>query len=181
MTTTVPTSLTPAPMAAPPLEALLLPTPGGELAVLLTPEDDVVRAAGFCSADVLLARTAPDLAARGAVPAPARGPVADAVAAYGDGQLAALDGVPVDQPGGPFLQAAWLALRAVPAGTTTSYTGLAAAAGRPAAVRAAGSACARNLIAPFVPCHRIVRSDGSLGGYLYGLDVKERLLRHEAR
>ena len=168
-------------VVAPPMEALLLPTPAGELAVLVTPEDGVVRAAGFCSADVLLARTTLDLLARGVRHAPARGPVADAVVAYGDGQLAALDAVPVAQPGGAFLQQAWQSLRAVPAGTTTSYTGLAAAAGRPAAVRAAGSACARNLIAPFVPCHRVVRSDGTLGGYLYGLAVKEQLLRHERR
>ena len=86
-------------VVAPPMEALLLPTPAGELAVLVTPEDGVVRAAGFCSADVLLARTTPDLLARGVRPAPARGPVADAVVAYGDGQLAALDAVPVAQPG----------------------------------------------------------------------------------
>lgn len=168
-------------LQTPALEVLRLPTPAGALAVLLTPEDGVVRAAGFCDPSQLLARLSPVLSARGAVSVPPSGPVADAVAGYGDGELAALDAVPVDQPGGPFLQRAWQALRTVRAGTTTSYTGLAEAAGRPAAVRAAGSACARNLIAPFVPCHRVTRRDGSLGGYLYGLDVKQRLLQHEAR
>lgn len=163
------------------LKVLRLRTPVGRIAVILTPENDVVQAAGFCTPDVLLARLPPGLSTRGAVAAPARGPVADAVAAYSDGDLNALGAVPVDQPGGPFLQRAWQALRTVPAGTTISYTGLATAAGRPAAVRAAGSACARNLIACFVPCHRVLRSDGSLGGYLYGLDAKERLLHHEAR
>ncbi|SDQ78273.1 methylated-DNA--[protein]-cysteine S-methyltransferase [Quadrisphaera sp. DSM 44207] len=180
--TTVPTSAAPsdAPAAAA-LQVLRLPTPAGEVAVILTPEDGVVRAAGFCGPDVLAARLAPALSVRGLRPAPARGPVADALAAYADGDVDALDAVPVEQPGAPFLQEAWRALRGVRAGTTTSYTGLAAAAGRPAAVRAAGSACARNLVAPFVPCHRVLRSDGSLGGYLYGVDVKAALLRHEAR
>lgn len=117
------------------LKVLRLRTPVGRIAVILTPENDVVQAAGFCTPDVLLARLPPGLSTRGAVAAPARGPVADAVAAYSDGDLNALGAVPVDQPGGPFLQRAWQALRTVPAGTTISYTGLATAAGRPAAVR----------------------------------------------
>ena len=70
-------------------------------------------------------------------------------------------------------------MRAVPAGTTISYAGLAERAGLTRAARAAGSACAANLIAPVVPCHRAVRTDGSLGGYYYGLARKEWLLRHE--
>ena len=65
-------------------------------------------------------------------------------------------------------------------GTTVSYAELAARAGGPRAVRAAGSACARNAICLFVPCHRIVRSDGGLGGYYYGLATKQRLLEHES-
>jgi methylated-DNA-[protein]-cysteine S-methyltransferase len=105
--------------------------------------------------------------------------VSDAVAAYTDGDVDALDAVAVRQPGGSFLQAAWDAMRTVPAGRTVSYAELARLAGRPNAVRAAGSACARNMVAPFVPCHRILRSDGSLGGYYYGLPVKAALLRHE--
>ena len=60
-----------------------------------------------------------------------------------------------------------------------SYADLAARAGSPAAVRAAGSACARNLIAPIIPCHRVVKSGGALGNYAYGLSFKEELLRHE--
>ena len=163
------------------LESLQLPTPAGLVTVLLTPEDGVVRAAGFCPPEALQARLLPALSVRRTTATPARGPVADAVTSYGDGDPTALDTVLVDQPGGPFHQLAWQAMRAVPAGSTTSYAGLAAAAGRTTAVRAAGSSCARNLIALFVPCHRVLRSDGSLGGYLYGLHVKEQLLRHEAR
>jgi methylated-DNA-[protein]-cysteine S-methyltransferase len=87
--------------------------------------------------------------------------------------------VPVRQPGGAFQQAAWSAMREIPAGHTWSYSELATMAGRPDAVRAAGTACARNTVAPFVPCHRVLRSDGSLGGYAYGLDAKRWLLAHE--
>jgi methylated-DNA-[protein]-cysteine S-methyltransferase len=106
-------------------------------------------------------------------------PVVAALAAYADGDIGALDDVVVRQPGGAFMQRAWSELRGVKAGETDSYAGLAERAGSPKAVRAAGQACATNKVAPFVPCHRILRSDGSLGGYAYGLPVKEALLVHE--
>ena len=98
---------------------------------------------------------------------------------YFDGDLTAPDSLPVHQPATASRERLWAELRAVPAGTTISYTGLAARAGIPRAARAAGSACAANLIAPVIPCHRALRTDGSLGGYYYGLARKEWLLRHE--
>jgi methylated-DNA-[protein]-cysteine S-methyltransferase len=101
------------------------------------------------------------------------------VRAYFEGDVGALDGLTVHQPGTPSRQQLWAAMRAVPPGTTVSYAVLAAQAGRPRAPRAAGAACAFNLIAPVVPCHRVLRTDGSLGGYYYGLDRKMWLLRHE--
>jgi len=105
--------------------------------------------------------------------------LATPVAGYFGGDLRALDAIPVYQPGPPSRQRLWAALRAVPPGRTVSYTQLAAQAGNPRAPRAAGAACAFNLIAPVVPCHRALRSDGTLGGYYYGLDRKTWLLRHE--
>ena len=107
------------------------------------------------------------------------GAVTDAVQAYFDGDVDALDQVPVRQPGGAFTQHAWDAMRTIPAGSTWSYAELATKAGNPAAVRAAGAACAHNMVAPFVPCHRVVRTGGNLGGYYYGLAVKRWLLDHE--
>jgi methylated-DNA-[protein]-cysteine S-methyltransferase len=98
---------------------------------------------------------------------------------YFDGDLAAIDGLPVHQPATALRERLWARLRAVQAGTTITYTGLAARAGIPGAARAAGAACAASLVAPVVPCHRALRSDGSLGGYYYGLERKEWLLRHE--
>jgi methylated-DNA-[protein]-cysteine S-methyltransferase len=105
--------------------------------------------------------------------------VSDLIEDYLQGDLKALDGISVRQPGERFSQSAWKAMRKVSPGKTISYGELAKKAGSPDAVRAAGSACARNLIALVVPCHRIVKTGGALGNYAYGLYVKEWLLRHE--
>lgn len=175
--------------ATAPLLAAVLPSPAGALAVLLTP-DGVVRAAGFAPVATMLARLPLDLAVRGHELVDARellarggavAVVAESAARYADGEVRALDAVAVAQPGGPFQQRAWVAMRAIAPGTTATYAELAVAAGSPAAVRAAGSACARNLVAPFVPCHRVLRSGGTLGGYYYGLEAKQVLLAHESR
>jgi methylated-DNA-[protein]-cysteine S-methyltransferase len=108
------------------------------------------------------------------------GGVGDAIVAYHRGELSAIDDVPVRQHSGAFLEHAWDVLRTVPAGAPVTYTEYAAKSGRPAAVRAAASACARNATALFVPCHRVLRTDGTLGGFRWGLGVKRALLDHEA-
>lgn len=105
--------------------------------------------------------------------------VSDLLEDYFDGDLRAIDGISVRQPGERFSQSAWKSMRKVAPGKTISYAELAKKSGSPDAIRAAGSACARNLIALVIPCHRIVRSGGALGNYAYGLDAKEWLLRHE--
>src|SRR3990167_2247835 len=85
----------------------------------------------------------------------------------------------LDLHGTPFQQAVWRALRRVPVGRTATYRDLAARAGFPRAVRAAANACGQNPVAIAVPCHRIIRSDGSLGGYSSGLWRKKFLLKLE--
>ncbi|HEU5472073.1 MAG TPA: methylated-DNA--[protein]-cysteine S-methyltransferase [Actinophytocola sp.] len=110
---------------------------------------------------------------------PELGAVTAAVRAYHDGELSAVDGIEVRQTSGEFIRRAWDVLRTVPPGKPTSYTDFAALAGQPDAVRAAAGACARNAAALFVPCHRVIRSDGSLGGFRWGLPVKRWLLDHE--
>ncbi|HQR45329.1 MAG TPA: methylated-DNA--[protein]-cysteine S-methyltransferase, partial [Thermoanaerobaculia bacterium] len=90
-----------------------------------------------------------------------------------------LSAIPLDLRATTFQRRVFEALRAIPRGETRSYTELAAAAGRPKAVRAAASACARTPVAIVVPCHRIVRSDGSLGGYRWGLERKREPLESE--
>jgi AraC family transcriptional regulator of adaptative response/methylated-DNA-[protein]-cysteine methyltransferase len=89
--------------------------------------------------------------------------------------------IPLDVRGTAFQEAVWAELRKIPAGETRSYAEIAAAAGKPAAVRAAGSANGANNVAVLIPCHRVIRSDGSLGGYAYGLDIKRELLEREKR
>ena len=89
--------------------------------------------------------------------------------------------VPLDLPGDGFRARAQAALADIPFGETVSYTQLAARCGNPRAVRAVGSACATNPVPIIRPCHRVLRADGSLGGYRGGLEVKEWLLELERR
>ena len=105
--------------------------------------------------------------------------ISDLISDYFAGDISALNSIQVRQPGAHFSQAAWKAMKKVKPGTVISYADLAERAGSPAAVRAAGSACAKNAIVLVVPCHRIVKTGGSLGNYAYGLNKKEWLLRHE--
>lgn len=175
-----------------PLHQAVVDVVGAPFEVIWSPEDGAIRAAGFAETTAApvggperpglldrLARLDPVIAARGLADEPGSGPVVDALRGYAAGDLGALDALAVVQPETPFRGEVWRALRGVPAGSAVTYTELAALAGRPSAVRAAASGCANNLVALIVPCHRIVRSDGGLGGYLFGVDLKERLLRHE--
>jgi AraC family transcriptional regulator of adaptative response/methylated-DNA-[protein]-cysteine methyltransferase len=100
--------------------------------------------------------------------------VVDAVEQPGTGQ-----DIPLDVRGTAFQERVWAELRKIPPGETRSYAEIAAAAGKPSAVRAAGSANGANNVAVLIPCHRVIRSDGSLGGYAYGLDIKRELLARE--
>jgi AraC family transcriptional regulator of adaptative response/methylated-DNA-[protein]-cysteine methyltransferase len=87
--------------------------------------------------------------------------------------------IPLDLHGTPFQQRVWHTVLKVPRGTTWSYSQLAARVGKPRAVRAVASACARNPVGLIVPCHRILRRDGSLGGYYWGGERKRALLQRE--
>jgi len=87
--------------------------------------------------------------------------------------------IPVDVRGTAFQERVWRELRKIPPGETRSYAEIAAAAGNPRAVRAAGSANGANHVPVLIPCHCVVRSDGSLGGYAYGLEIKQKLLERE--
>ncbi len=89
--------------------------------------------------------------------------------------------LPIDVQGNAFQEAIWQALRRIPPGETRSYGELAAAIGKPGAVRAAGSACGANNVAVIIPCHRVSRADGSIGGYAYGVERKRALLKRERR
>jgi methylated-DNA-[protein]-cysteine S-methyltransferase len=132
-----------------------------------TVEDGVVRAATFEP-----------------TPQPARHDkwgVHEVIAAYFDGDINALDALAVEPDGGTaFQREVWKHLREIPAGSTISYAELARRVGRPSASRAVGMANAANPVTLIVPCHRVVRTGGALGGYAFGLDYKRWLLDHES-
>ena len=96
----------------------------------------------------------------------------------GDATLAKL---PLDIRGTVFQQRVWTALRQIPRGETRTYKDLASAIGAPKAVRAVGSACGANPVALVIPCHRALRTDGGLGGYAWGLERKQKLLKIERK
>ncbi|WP_406693155.1 methylated-DNA--[protein]-cysteine S-methyltransferase [Saccharopolyspora sp. ID03-671] len=154
-------------------------TPAGPFCAVVD-ADGVVLASGWTAfTDDLLPQVAPSLMFETLVEAADLGPVTKAVVAYHEGDLEAIDDIPVSQSSGPYLQHAWKVLRTVEPGKLTSYAEFAALTGKPRAVRAAASACSRNAVALFVPCHRIVRSDGSVGEFRWGPDRKKWLLHHE--
>lgn len=163
----------------------VLDTPAGPLA-LLGHEGTLVAAGFTADPSELHARLHPALRSQAAIEGDL-GDIAKAHRAYFDGDLSELDAIEVRQPGTPKRERLWAALREVRPGETITYGELARRAGLPpSAARAAGQACAQNLVAPVVPCHRVVPAAGGsgpnrLGGYYYGLERKEWLLRHESR
>jgi methylated-DNA-[protein]-cysteine S-methyltransferase len=103
----------------------------------------------------------------------------DALERYFAGELAALDKLEVHMGGSDFQRCVWRALRAIPAGSTTTYGRLARDLGRPSASRAVGHANGSNPIGIVVPCHRVIGADGTLTGYAGGIERKRWLLAHE--
>jgi methylated-DNA-[protein]-cysteine S-methyltransferase len=99
--------------------------------------------------------------------------------AYFDGQLNAIDDLPVATPGTDFQRMVWQALRTIPVGQTISYSVLAQRIGRPAACRAVGLANGANPISIIVPCHRVIGANAALTGYGGGVERKRWLLAHE--
>lgn len=153
-------------------------TPDGAFTILADDRQRVLSSGWTSDVEAILGRlsaaTRPEDLREGETDAAA------AVVAYYAGDLAAIDAVAVKQSGTALQLAGWSALRAIEPGGPLTYTGFATQLGSPSAVRAAASICARNAPALFVPCHRVLRTDGTLGGFAWGLDVKESLLAREA-
>jgi methylated-DNA-[protein]-cysteine S-methyltransferase len=158
-----------------------IPSPLGTLAVVTT--DAALIAVHFDDYDERLERS---LRARyGAFAlreeAETRLGVRDALEAYFQGDLFALDTLVTHTSGTDFQRTVWHALRAIPAGTTLSYGALAQAIGKPQAMRAVGLANGANPIAIVIPCHRVIGANGTLTGYGGGIARKRWLLAHERR
>jgi methylated-DNA-[protein]-cysteine S-methyltransferase len=155
-------------------------TPIGPFTAVVAMDGAVLASGWTASADDLLPQVATTLRPAELSAKRDLGAVTKAIRAYHSGDLTAIDEIVVRQQAGEFMTSAWRALREVPAGLPVSYAEYAALAGRPAAVRAAATACARNPTTLFVPCHRVVRTGGALGGFRWGPGVKRWLLDHES-
>lgn len=165
------------------LRFISIKTPLNTLTLIIQNQEDnrdCVVAAGFGSFQELTQRLPKELASHELQEIFSH-PYKDAVIAYFSGKLSALDTVLHDQPGSVFSKKVWGVMQSIPPGQTMTYKELAEQSGSPAAVRAAGTVCAQNRLMLLVPCHRIVRSDGETGNYLYGTTIKQSLLQHEAK
>ncbi|WP_312172217.1 methylated-DNA--[protein]-cysteine S-methyltransferase [Microbacterium sp.] len=153
-------------------------TPDGPFTILADERQRVLSSGWTADQATIVARLAPL-----GRPTEVRERDTDAAAAalaFYAGDLSAIDAVAVKQTGTTLQLAGWSALREIEPGEPLTYTSFAARLGNPRAVRAAASICARNAPALFVPCHRVLRADGTLGGFAWGLDVKASLLEREA-
>lgn len=155
-----------------------LDTPDGAFTILADDSGRVLASGWTADAATILERL-PQRARPSTIEA-GETDAAAAVVAYYDGDLAAIDDVAVSQQGTAMQLAGWAALRRITPGRPLTYSEFAAELGSPNAVRAAASICARNAPALFVPCHRVLRTGGALGGFAWGLDVKRQLLDREA-
>ncbi|MGO4616195.1 methylated-DNA--[protein]-cysteine S-methyltransferase [Nocardia sp. 2YAB30] len=157
----------------------VIATPVGPFTALVDADGAVLASGWTADAENLRGLIHPTLRPAALRQRDSLGEVTSAVTAYHEGDLTAIDPIPIRQQSGQFLVHAWAVLRMVRPGSPLTYTEFAARAGRPEATRAAANACARNAAALFVPCHRVVRIGGALGGFRWGLDVKRWLLGHE--
>jgi methylated-DNA-[protein]-cysteine S-methyltransferase len=155
----------------------IIPTPIGKLYLITS--NDVVLGLNLSGIDSILASLDSDQQKMKLSKEVRPSRATQALTDYFDGDLQAFNSIKVRQSGGDFSQAAWSGMRKIKAGKTASYAELANRAGSPAAVRAAGSACAKNKIVIIVACHRIINSNGSIGAYGPGAEKKLWLLRHE--
>ncbi|MCS3442044.1 methylated-DNA--[protein]-cysteine S-methyltransferase [Microbacterium phyllosphaerae] len=155
-----------------------LDTPDGPFTILADDRQRVLASGWTADQVAVVGRLA--AGARPAEVSESETEAAVAVRAFYEGDLSAIDTVAVAQTGTPLQLAGWSALREIEPGEPLTYTSFAARLGNPRAVRAAASICARNAPALFVPCHRVLRTDGTLGGFAWGLGVKASLLAREA-
>lgn len=159
-------------------QLLTMSTPDGPFTIIA--RDGAVLASGWTAVPgELTGQIHAELLPAGYEAVSELGSISAAVEDFYDGNPAAAMTVPVLQKSGPFRSHAWDMLRTVAPGHPVTYTEYAELSGNAKAVRAAASACAFNAAALFVPCHRVVRTDGSLGGFRWGLAIKESLLDRE--
>lgn len=153
-------------------------TPDGPFTIVVDADDRVLASGWTADPEALIPRIHATL--RPTEWEPGETAAAAAVGAYYAGDVSAIRAVEVAQVGTEMQLAGWAALREITPGEPLTYAEFAAALGTPSAVRAAASICARNAPALFVPCHRVLRTGGGMGGFAWGTEVKQSLLAREA-
>jgi len=158
----------------------VIQSPFGKITLLTVAGDTTeVIGCGFGPTETLISRVLATLDLTEVKPSKAPKEITHLIEQWVAGDLGALNKISVQQVGTKFRQECWKAMRSIKPGQTMSYALLAQKTSSKSAVRAAATACASNLIAPIVPCHRVIKSDGTIGGYGYGVALKEQLLAHE--
>jgi len=165
------------PLSEAPLFFETFPTPLGPFSIA-TDASGTVHATAFGSEDALRDRLPPAIATTAFQRSARRSEARTQVEAYFAQQRQSFT-LPLAAQGTAFQQRVWAALREIPFGETTSYGALAAQLGSPKAARAVGSANGANPICLIVPCHRVIAASGALGGFAFGIEVKQALLAHE--
>lgn len=160
------------------LKILTTETPVGPFHTIMDSDNDIVRVSGFGEIGELTKRL-PHTFKDALLQTISQHPYQESVQAYFKGDESALDAIPRLQVGTEFQLRVWRAISSIGYGKTLDYSQLAALAGNPKAMRAAGSACGHNRLILLIPCHRVLKKDGSVGSYVYGPKVKEYLLNHE--
>ncbi len=160
------------------LRILLAETPVGDFSMAID-DTDVVLAASFGDVQEVIKRLPGVFVEQNQLSKTTEHPYISAVHDYFSGRPEGLGTIKYRQYGTKFQQAVWQAMSQIPYGQTASYADLAGMIGNPKAVRAVGSACARNPVPLIVPCHRVTKSNGDIGRYAFGIDTKRFLLQLE--
>ncbi len=161
------------------LNLIKVPTPVGKFYMIL--EGETVIASGFGTLEALEERLSESIGKLNLTDLGSKHPYYKHVKAYFAGDMEALNGIEAKQSGTDFYHKVWAAISEVKPGKTIYYKDLAKKSGHELAVRAIGSVCGKNNLILLVPCHRIIKADGTFGNYYYGPKIREFLLAHEKK
>lgn len=161
------------------LSIMTMPTPDGDFSIIID-KNEVAIVSGFGNTEKLFRKLPKDLQSTNTKIVD-KHPYKKLVEEYYCGDKSALSKIPRQQTGSNFQIKVWNQISNIPYGQKISYGQLAKIIGLPKASRAVGTACGLNRLALIIPCHRVIKSDGTIGGYAYKKDIKQSLLESESR
>lgn len=161
------------------LRLITTPTPDGDFSIIID-EKEIAVISGFGDTNKLLEKLPKNLQFN-VIKIVKKHPYQKTVKEYYCGDRFALDKIPRQQTGSDFQKEVWNEISSIKYGKTLSYGQLAKKIGRIKASRAVGTACGLNRLALIIPCHRVIKSNGAIGGYAYKINIKQSLLKREAK